>query len=127
MNHRDEQICEQREGNQTDDKVFHKFPYSFSHQRAYNPPATKKSAMTAMKIKSIIGLVLDCRPWERRRLVGMKLFVAMLWAGGTPVLPGSGRIVAVPKCARRQVGVGHPLNQIASVHVSTMTQRRRNG
>ena len=54
MNHRDEQIREQREGNQTDNKVFHKFPYSFSHQQAYHPPATKKSAMTAMKIKSFI-------------------------------------------------------------------------
>src|SRR5208283_4761546 len=61
MNHRDEQIGEQREGNQTDDKVFHKFPYSFSHQRAYKPPATKKSAMTAMKIKSIIGFVFKLR------------------------------------------------------------------
>jgi hypothetical protein len=57
INHRDEQIHEQREGNQTNDKVFHKFPYSFSHQQAYNPPATKKSAMTAMKIKSIIRYV----------------------------------------------------------------------
>jgi hypothetical protein len=47
MDHRDEQIREQREGNQTDDEVFHKCPYSFSHQRAYSPPATKKSAMTA--------------------------------------------------------------------------------
>jgi hypothetical protein len=61
MNHRDEQIREQREGNQTDNKVFHKFPYSFSHQQAYNPPATKKSAMTAMKIRSIIGLVFKLR------------------------------------------------------------------
>jgi hypothetical protein len=61
MDHRDEQIREQREGNQTDDKVFHKFPYSFSHQRAYNPPATKKSAMTAMKIKSIIVFVFKLR------------------------------------------------------------------
>jgi hypothetical protein len=48
MNHRDEQIREQREGNQTDDKVFHKCPYSFSHQQAYNPPATKNSVMTAI-------------------------------------------------------------------------------
>jgi hypothetical protein len=57
MNHRDEQIHEQRKGDQTDDKVFHKFPYSFSHQRAYNPPATKNSAMMAMKIKSVIRYV----------------------------------------------------------------------
>jgi hypothetical protein len=61
INHRDEQISEQREGNQTDDKVFHKIPYSFSHQQAYNPPATKKSAMMAMKIRSIIGFVFKLR------------------------------------------------------------------
>jgi hypothetical protein len=34
MDHRDEQVGEQHEGNQADDKVFHKCPYSFSHQRA---------------------------------------------------------------------------------------------
>jgi hypothetical protein len=34
MNHRDEQIREQREGNETDDYHFHKWPYNFSHQRA---------------------------------------------------------------------------------------------
>jgi hypothetical protein len=61
MDHRDEQIHEQREGNQTDDEVFHKCPYSFSHQRAYSPPATKKSAIPAMKIKSIIGFVFTLR------------------------------------------------------------------
>jgi hypothetical protein len=61
MNHRDEQIHEQREGNQTDDEVFHKCPYSFSHQQAYNPPATKKSAMTVIKIKSSMGLVFKLR------------------------------------------------------------------
>jgi hypothetical protein len=36
MNHRDEQIGEQREGNQTDDKVFHKFPI-FSQQFLQKP------------------------------------------------------------------------------------------
>jgi hypothetical protein len=61
MNHRDEQIREQREGNQTDDNVFHKYSYSFSHQQVYNPPATKKSAMTAMKTKSVMGLVYKWR------------------------------------------------------------------
>jgi hypothetical protein len=63
MNHRDEQIREQREGNQTDDDVFHKCPYSFSHQQAYNPPATKKSAMMAMKIKSFMGCFIYLQPW----------------------------------------------------------------
>jgi hypothetical protein len=61
MHHRDEQIREQREGNQTDDKVFHKFPYNFSHQRAYRPPAKKNSVMTVIKIKSSMGLVFKLR------------------------------------------------------------------
>jgi len=38
----------------------------------------------------------DCDSWERRRLVGrLKLSVATQRAGGTPALPGGGRMVAV--------------------------------
>ena len=44
--------------------------------------------------------ISNCEPWERRRLVGVELSVARQRAGGTPALPGGGRMVA-PKPAAR--------------------------
>ena len=74
-------------------------PLYIDHGR-HLPPFMLAAPRKPALIGNIFGKS-DCEPWERRRLVGgLEPSVATQRAGGTPALPGGGRMVVMSKGAR---------------------------